>query len=384
MRSDHSSKVFVDAATQIDNLGDDVILRQLLRRLAERAEVSVDVSRVPQWAREVIAVDPRTADARPGFSLRLLAAGLRHRVRPEAEPRVFLFLKPGHIGGRYGTRYSVGRAGLLALTLLCRAVGITVVRLGFSVNDCQGALLHLERLQSRAQHLYAPRDDVSVAYADQVGIRTNGRSADLAYTLGVVDNATVERRGVVLSFAGSTDGHPQPGYADRLAAFLGDYLATSPAGAHTWCAQVVRDQIFGDRVLAGHPEVTRVAFERSAASAEEVFGRYGSAELVLTNRLHAFLFALSQGALAVVVTDPAAHGKIVGIVEEMGLPELLIPLDGLTPAGLSAHLAELTRRREQILATAATYFDRQAARLDGLLDAHVGPAKVLATAGAVT
>ncbi len=41
---------------------------------------------------------------------------------------------------------------------------------------------------------------------------------------------------------------------------------------------------------------------------------------MLTNRLHSFLFALSQGALAVVVTDPATHGKIVGIVTRWVCP----------------------------------------------------------------
>ena len=145
------------------------------------------------------------------------------------------------------------------------------------------------------------------------------------------NDPSVRRSGVVLSFAGSTDGHLQPAYADQLASFLQAYLAVRPAVPHTWCAQVVRDAAYGDRVLVDHPDVERVSFERDAASADRIFASYASAELVLTNRLHSFLFALSQGALAVVVTDPATHGKIVGIIEEMGLPELLVPLDGLDP-----------------------------------------------------
>ena len=380
MLSSQNRKVYIDAATQIENLGDDVILRQLLRRLEARAEVTVDVSRVPQWAREVIDVHPQTADHRSGFSRRLLAAGLRRRFDRTGQ-KLFLFLKPGHIGGRYGVRHSLSRAGLLGLTLLCRALGIAVVRLGFSVNDCQGALLQLERLQSRAQHVYAPRDDVSTEYADQVGIRVNARSADLAYTLGVQNDPSVRRSGVVLSFAGSTDGHLQPGYADQLASFLQAYLAVRPAVPHTWCAQVVRDAAYGDRVLVDHPDVERVSFERDAASADRIFASYATAELVLTNRLHSFLFALSQGALAVVVTDPATHGKIVGIIEEMGLPDLLVPLDGLTPDALQAAVVELDRHRDEILAKVRVYFDAQTARLDALLDEWVGPTAVGVASG---
>jgi polysaccharide pyruvyl transferase WcaK-like protein len=365
-------RAFIDAATQIENLGDDVILRQLLRLLEKRADVQVDVSNVPEWARDVIDIDPLTADARPGFSRRLLAAGLAFRFGRSGQ-RPMLFLKPGHIGGRYGARYSLGRVGLLGLTLLCRALGVTVVRLGFSVNDCQGALLHLERLQSRAQHVYAPRDDVSTEYAHEVGIRVNGRSADLAYTLGVVDDPAQVRSGVVLSFAGSTDGHVQPAYADQLAEFLRAYLDQRPDVGHTWCAQVVRDAAYGDRVLTDHLDVARVGFERSADSADRIFSLYAGASLVLTNRLHSFLFALSQGALAVVVTDPATHGKIVGIIEEMGLPELLVPLAGLTPAGLQQAVDDLDRRRAEILPVVRRYFDEQTARLESLLDEWVGP-----------
>lgn len=375
MPADRTPLIFIDAATQIENLGDDIILRQLLRFLERRGTVRVDVSRVPEWARQVIGVHADTADDRPGFPRRLLAAGLARRLGRSKRP-VYLFLKPGHIGGRYGFRYSLGRVGLLGLTLLGRLCGITTVRLGFSVNDCQGALLHLERLQSRAQQVYAPRDDVSVAYARRVGIRTTGRSADLAYTLGVGGLPADQRRGVVLSFAGSTDGHVQPAYAQQLSAFLQDYVAATLAREDhpelTWCAQVVRDAAFGDTVLAGNAEVARVSFDRDAVSAERIFRTYSSADLVLTNRLHSFLFSLSEGALAVVVTDPATHGKIVGIVTEMGLPELLVPLDGLTPAALEAHLAGLQARREEILDRVRAYFDTQTARIEAVLDEHVG------------
>ena len=61
-----------------------------------------------------------------------------------------------------------------------------------------------------------------------------------------------------------------------------------------------------------------------------------------------------------------------GIIEEMGLPELLVPLDGLTPAALAAHTQSLELRRDEILQTVRTYFDAQAERVDNLLDVFVG------------
>jgi hypothetical protein len=69
----------------------------------------------------------------------------------------------------------------------------------------------------------------------------------------------------------------------------------------------------------------------------------------------------------------------------MGLPELLVPLDGLTPDALQASVAELESRREEILAKVRVYFDAQTARLDALLDEWVGPAAVnVASVGVAT
>jgi len=364
---------YIDAATQIENLGDDIILRQLLRLLEQRSDVVVDVSKVPGWAREVIAVDTRTAFDRPGFTRSLLRAALR-RLWNRSAPKVFLILKPGHIGGNYGFRHSAGRVGLLVLTCLCRILGVSVLRAGFSVDDCRGALLHIERLQSRLQNVYAPRDGVSEDYAARVGIRVTGRSADLAYTLGVCDEPWIDRRGTVLSFAASTDGHLQVDYADQLSEFLRRYLKARNESEMTWCAQVVRDARFGDLVLAGHPRVSRISFDRDAPSAEKIFATYATADLVLTNRLHSFLFALSRGALAVVVTDPSRHGKIVGIVDEMGLPELLLPLPGLTPESLDRHVQALRSDRARITDLVRRYFELQTSRMGGLFDEWIGRA----------
>jgi len=359
---------YIDAATQIENLGDDIILRQLLRLLEQRSTVTVDVRNVPGWAAEVIEIDPRTAHTSGSFTSKMLLQGVRRRLGRTSD-QGYLVLKPGHIGGRYDLKQSLGRLGLVALTGLCRLLGIGIVRLGFSVDDLKAPLLQIERTQARLQTVYAPRDRVSEHYAAAVGVRTTGRSTDLAYTLGVRDGAA-DRSGVVLSFAASTDGHLQEDYADQLAAFLKDYLAfLAPTGTLvSYCAQVVRDAQFGDRVLAGHPEVPRVAFARSKQTADAVFDTYAGAEVVLTNRLHSFLFALSQGAVAIVVTNPARHGKIVGIIEEMGLPELLVPLDGLTPQALAAHVRTVNADRARIIGTVREYFDAQTRRLESLLD----------------
>ena len=71
---------YIDAATQIENLGDDIILRQLLRLLEQRSTVSVDVRKVPDWAAEVIEIDPETAHTSGSFTTKMLVQGLRRRL----------------------------------------------------------------------------------------------------------------------------------------------------------------------------------------------------------------------------------------------------------------------------------------------------------------
>ena len=303
----------------------------------------------------------------------MLRRGLEARLGLTTD-RTFLILKPGHIGGRYGVRQTIGRLGLLGLTAVCRVLGILVVRLGFSVDDLKEPLLTVERIQSRLQTHYAPRDGVSMAYAGSVGVRATGRSTDLAFTLGVESAPGIPRSGVVLSFAASTDGHLQETYADQLAAFLRELVdeITASGTDVRYCAQVVRDAQFGNRVLAHDSRVPRIAFERSASSAATVFDTYRTADVVLTNRLHSFLFALSQGAPAIVVTDPAMHGKIVGIVAEMGLPELLVDINGLDTATLLQHIDRVRGDRQRILARVTEYFGEQADRLHHLVDGWLG------------
>jgi polysaccharide pyruvyl transferase WcaK-like protein len=178
----------------------------------------------------------------------------------------------------------------------------------------------------------------------------------------------------VLSFADSTDGNQRDSYADRLAGFLGDLVdeLTRSGTDVRYCAQVIRDGQFGDRVLGQDNSVQRVAFQRSASSAAAVFDTYASAEVVLTNRLHSFLFALSQGALAVVVTDPAIHGKIVGIIRDMGLPELLVDLNGLDSETLIGHIDRVLADGEGILDRVSAHFDEQAERLHHWVDGWLG------------
>ncbi len=373
---------YIDAATQIDNLGDDIIVRQLLRLLATRSNLTIDVRQVPDWAAEVMGIGDLesttalattvTAHRSGSFTLPMMRRGLKARLGLTTD-RTFLILKPGHIGGRYGVRQTIGRLGLLGLTGVCRVLGIGVVRLGFSVDDLKEPLLSIERLQSRLQTQYAPRDGVSMAYAESVGVRATGRSTDLAFTLGVATDPA-PRDGVILSFAASTDGHLQDSYADLLAGFLRqlvDEMQCSGTDVR-YCAQVVRDARFGDRVLARTSSVPRIAFERTAAGAGAVFDTYQAADVVLTNRLHSFLFALSQGAPAIVVTDPAMHGKIVGIVEQMGLPELLVDINGLDPATLLLHMDRVRADRHRILARVAEYFGEQSDRLHDLVDGWLG------------
>jgi polysaccharide pyruvyl transferase WcaK-like protein len=360
---------YIDAATQIENLGDDIILRQLLRMLESRSTLSVDTRNVPDWAAEVIEIDPATVHLGGSFTREILWRGLKSRLGRTGD-RAYLFLKPGHIGGRYPVKQTLGRLGLVGLTTLCKALGVGVVRIGFSVDDLKQPLLQVERLQARVQSVYAPRDDVSDRYAESVKVRTTGRSTDLAYTLRVRDNPAIPRNRVVLSFAASTDGHLQEAYADKLSALLKAFVVELEQSGRpvTYCAQVVKDRLFGDRVLGDDHAVERVSFQQSKSSADAIFDAYQAADIVLTNRLHSFLFSLASGALAVVVTDPATHGKIVGIVNEMGLPELLVDIEGFSPQGLLEHTDRLSRDRDRILQAVAHYFDQQTDRLDALMD----------------
>ena len=127
--------VYVDCRTQFDNLGDDLILAELLNLARVRGTVVADDRATPAWVAQILGIRPEesTAARGGGFTRRLLAQAVSDR-RSRGDDQVVLLLKPGHIGGAYTGRVLLRRVGLLALSSGCRLVGVRVVRLGFSVD----------------------------------------------------------------------------------------------------------------------------------------------------------------------------------------------------------------------------------------------------------
>ena len=362
--------VYVDCRTQFDNLGDDLILAELLSFARARGTVVADDRATPEWVSEILGIRPEesTAARGGGFTRRLLAQAVNDR-RSRVADEVVLLLKPGHIGGAYTGRVLLRRVGLLALSAGCRLVGVRVVRIGFSVDELSPTLRRIEKLQSKVMAEYLPRDPLSIEYATRVGIRVTGRSTDLAFGMAYSD-APPARYDTALSFRPSMVGRAtQDGYADELQLLLASWLdRQAEQGRSTvWCSQVVSDDAFAARV-DGDRGTPRVSFNRDSASAAALLDTYSVSSVVLTNRLHTLLFALARGTLAVALTDTASHNKLTGLLKDIGLGDLVIDLHGQTPEGLEARLDELRANRPAILEQAREVFAERREALNALSD----------------
>ncbi|MFD0481191.1 polysaccharide pyruvyl transferase family protein [Kineococcus sp. GCM10028916] len=360
---------YVDAHTQFDNLGDDVILERLLALLAERGEVVVDTRGIgPELLELTGAGNHRRAGALP---LRILADAARDRLRAEgSRSRRVLVLKPGHIGGTPSARAIAERVVLLGVTLGCRALGARVVRTAFSVADLHPTMLLLERWQTRAMHVYAPRDSRSVRYARGKGLRVHATSADLAWTVPVTPVRPRTSPGtVVFSLRCSTSGYEkQDDYERRLTALVGRLQPSLRSGGRTpvWVSQVVSDDAFAGQLADGPGE--RVVFDRTPAGSRRVLDAYAGAEVVLTNRLHTFLLALAQGTPALVLTDPSTHAKLDGLLSDAGLGDLLLDVRSVSADDVLARIDGLTAELPDVATAVAKAFATGRAHIAATLD----------------
>jgi polysaccharide pyruvyl transferase WcaK-like protein len=356
-------RVFLNAATPADNLGDVVIVRQLLKLTrAFGATVDVDSRALEPQMRTLVGAGEDESATVSSFLFR----AMRQRIRPQRKPESFvLLLKPGHIGGKYSPPALAARVGLLGVTAVARSLGVNVVRVGFSVDNLAPAMLAIERTQSRLMTTYAPRDSGSVTYAHDAGLTVTERSTDLAFSLPV-RQAEAPRYDLALSLRSSLLGGPAAGpYQDRVLAVARGLVtrAQQESASVVWCAQVTRDRAVAELALLEHPDVPIMVFDGTVRSADVVLDTYARSRILVSNRLHAVLLALSQGIPALAVTDLAAHGKLTNLLRDVGLGGLLVDIES-GPDEIWQRARALTRDSAEVMAQVREAFRNQVTVLD--------------------
>jgi polysaccharide pyruvyl transferase WcaK-like protein len=326
---------FIRFDTQFDNAGDCLINRELVRLLATRGSVCLDLSACPKlFADEILTGLPPDVCRRWSpwpFVLELLAARVRGR-------RCYWFLMPGGISGRPRAG-AIGlwiRDQLLTITAL---LGVRICQVGASFGDLSAVHLAVWRRRRRWLYRLFPRDSISADYLRGHGIHSDGCIPDLAFNMFATPSASsrpAAGRGVArvggLSFR--TDQYSQQ--ADDVADVLKSLSRCGGDSTMVWrpIIQVARDR-HGMQRLQQHVQSEGLVVEQPVDRHDDVeacLRFYQGLSLVVSNRLHVLLMAASQGGRILALVGGPGGAKLEGILRDLGLEHAIIR-SGWTPVG---------------------------------------------------
>lgn len=323
---------FVKLSTQFDNAGDCLINRELVRLLAERGNVCLDLSACPAFfADQIVGALPRATGIRVSrwpFYLHLV----RERLRGS---RCYWFLMPGGITGQPPPGRLAHWIRDLPLPIAA-ALGIRVCLIGASFASLSKQHLAIWRRRQSWLFRLSPRDTESARYLDAHGIRHAACIPDLAFNLfrdpPFNSQPQADRDSIgCLSFR--TDQF------ERQAADISQISARicREIGAETHWQTLV--QVGRDR--SGMEELTRqlrAAGIRIDApvdchqDVEACLAFYRHVSVVVSNRLHVLLMAASQGARIIALTAGPGAAKLDGILDDLGFTQAALLRDSQATA----------------------------------------------------
>jgi len=313
---------FYNPKTQYENLGDALIAKNLLTILSEKGSIKLNTSSVPSKFLGIIK-NEKCEDVES--SLVFLLAPFLLRLKGKQVGFVF---KPGHL---YGGGASIGGLkGFIAKILyvfLLNLFGVKILKTGVSIGPFDGLYLKYEKYVSKVSSFYGLRDDYSVDYAKKNNFPNFQRIADLGYFHE--ESSETEKTNITASrsicftfrpFSSLKLTHKEQ--AIKLALIIKEIYISQPEIKSISCVtQVQRDFEFNNLIIK-ELELLNVKVEQNylydinLESYNEVANIYKSCELILSNRLHALLFAAEYGAIPVAIGDKIENFKVKYVLDD--------------------------------------------------------------------
>ena len=349
------NKVFFSAKTQYENLGDGVISCQLLKRMRVHGCVLVDNRTSPEWYDAVLGLHHQE-------SARLIGGGFKRKLLKSAiqslflSSSVYLVLKPGHIfGGRSLIKEIIYTTSLFCLWLM----RIRIVRYGASIGPFDKNNEPFEKIKALCFWDYTARDGRSLNYCKSLGISRARYYPDMAFGLDYYNDDCNRKYSLALSFRTGTTSEHERAYVEKLECHLtSSKWVEIKLTSVLFVSQVLRDDLYMQNLrdkLA--PSANFLAYTQGITSHDEIFRRYESVEIALSNRLHVLLFSASRGAIPVPIIDREKHLKITGLFETVGLEDLIF--DILDETSLDEHFDYINKNAEEIKGRIALIFSSQ-------------------------
>ncbi|MFN4238408.1 MAG: polysaccharide pyruvyl transferase family protein [Vogesella sp.] len=351
--------VYFFANTQHENLGDRGIAISLLAEVRSFAETIVNAKGCPEDYVDELA----------GYSDNVvreskLSSVLSMVLKRLSGKKVFLLMKPGHFFGNDGGVLSKFLQFFVFLMLY--AFGVRVVRLGCSLGPFGSTALFIEKISSRLFYKYTAREDYSISYMKRSGAYRTTYFPDLAFALPSTFipplGVGFEKRDTIsLSFR-SEDNILDTVW--RVIEILHCGLGSGKKIRFVPVAQVTRDFSFLSKIASGAVcDIDKVVVYPQS-SKEQIFDIYRKSEFIISNRLHALLFAAKLGCLPIALIKKERNVKIVGVFEKVGLADLIVDIDD---PSLESKVTHLFMNRDFYLKRVMLAFEEQSVLISDIL-----------------
>lgn len=309
---------FYSAKTQFSNAGDALINRELISLLRERGSIVAISGGAP--AKFLAEIDLRENEVISGKEVQLILRALLNRLKGNC---VYLIQTPGDIGPGGGAGPAIVRAVLVPMLAM---FGIRIIHIGASLSETSGIKLALLAWRSSFMQHTGLRDRRSLDTATKWKFRNVNYFPDLAFNVEsfpqyqeYMEDERPKGLRLALSFRGDKFSLQQQ---DAILAVLQKSIAKLPlVSSVKVVVQVDMDLSFAHRIKGAlarwDPELVHTL------SIETLRGLYSMTDVVLTNRLHVLLLAGLSGAAPFAMVDAVRNKKIVGLLEGLGLEDLL-------------------------------------------------------------
>jgi len=312
---------FISVRTQYENLGDALINRELIGLLSAQGKLVVDVSGVPVWFVDMLALP---ADAvRVRGQLRLLGHMVLRRL---AGHRVYHFFIPGGMRGEYSRhqffRKCVSLLPYYALSLL----GARFCQVGLSFESLGPRHTAYLRLRNRVMHAFHVRDRGSSELLTSLGVAHCGLLPDLAFNTFESGRREI-RPTAAACFSFRTDQHLEQ-LEDCYEAMQRAIRALPKQTRYFLVVQVERDRAGMETIRARLRDELGIEarIHQETRDIERLRDFYRGMDVVISNRLHVLLLGAGVGARSIAYVDEA-NQKISGMFETIGRADLVLRRD---------------------------------------------------------
>lgn len=357
-RQNSESRAFLNVHTQFENAGDALILRELIRLVSSRVKMDVFLGQAPHSFVQQLDVETNASVVphRTESTAAMVGAIVKARI---LGARCYLFLTPGAPNGeksRKAFMIDLLRVGLVAALSFAQ---VRVCQVGVSAEKIGPRHARLLRWRSRWLYASAPRERIAFEYARSLGIHVTGMVPDLSFnTFSDTRNfmSTSQRSGIGFSFRVDKD----PKVRALVGEFVKNYsLSSNEDDELIFVAQVGRDVDFMRDLseLAAEYSCARVRFVDLHRNVEQIFETYNQCRIVFSNRLHALLPSLREGAAPVALTIPEVDPKILGVFETIGLRDRVLDLRNLDYTQIAMLSSPIQFDERAVVSELHRYFD---------------------------